>query len=145
MKTHHENTGSLRRLICRIDMTGLAAVLFVLVTAFAVHPVADLPTDVVDLSQSRHANDMHGAIREDAMLVVVTRDGGLWFDHGRVDERELYKAIREGLDRGSERKVYIRADKRARYGAVRLALNSVQAAGVQQVGFLVDQRTSSGD
>jgi len=134
---------SLQLLICRIDMTALAAVLFVLVTAFAVHPVAELTMDVPDPPKMNHATAMAGTLREDMLLVAVTRDGLIWFDHDRTDPTKLSQSLRERLNRGSERKVYIRADGRARYGVVVKALNGVRAAGVEQVAFLVDGPGSS--
>jgi len=112
----------------------------VLVTAFAVHPVADLPTDVTDSPRVAHPVAMPAALREDMMEVAVTRDGSIWFGHERVRVDRLTQDIREELSRGSERKVYIRADKRARYGAVVQALNGVRSAGVENVAFLVDQK-----
>jgi biopolymer transport protein TolR len=129
---------SLRLLICRIDVTALAAVLFVLVTALVVHPVADLPMDVVDSARTSHPIAMSGAIREDALFVTVTRDGVVWFEHGRMNSDGLTRALHQGLSQGAEPKVYIRADKRARYGAVKRALDSVRAAGIERIAFLVD-------
>jgi biopolymer transport protein ExbD len=38
-----------------------------------------------------------------------------------------------------ERKVYIRADGRAWYGTVKEVLDGVRAAGVEKVGFLLEQ------
>jgi hypothetical protein len=42
-------------------------------------------------------------------------------------------------DREVERKVYIVADMRARWGGVRLALDGVKNAGIVRVAFLADQ------
>jgi biopolymer transport protein ExbD len=72
------------------------------------------------------------------LLVAITRDGLIWFEHNRIDPATLSHSIRERVKGGSERKVYIRADSRARYGTVVKALNGVRAAGVEQVAFLVD-------
>jgi biopolymer transport protein ExbD/biopolymer transport protein TolR len=135
-----QSSNSLRRLICRIDVTALAAILFVLVTAFAVHPVADLPMDVTDSPKVAHAVAIPAALREDMMEVAVTRDGSIWFQHERFAADRLPQAIREQLSHGAERKVYIRADSRARYGTVIQVLNGVRSAGVENVAFLVDQK-----
>jgi biopolymer transport protein TolR len=138
MKRRRGFPSSLQLLICRIDMTALAAVLFVLIAAFAVHPVAELTMDVPDPPKINHATAMAGALREDMLLIAVTRDGLIWFDNNRTDPARLSQSIRERVSRGSENKVYIRADSRARYGTVVKALNGVRAAGVEQVAFLVD-------
>lgn len=138
MKIRGRAPSSLRLLICRIDMTALAAILFVLITAFAVRPVAHLSMDVPGPPQVRHGIPMRQALQDDTILVAVTRDDLIWFDHNRTDSARLSESIRQRLQRGSERKVYIRADGRARYGAVVQALNGVRGAGVEQVAFLVD-------
>jgi len=39
-------------------------------------------------------------------------------------------------------KVYIRADKRARYGAVIEVLDRVRSAGIENIAFLVDEQKS---
>jgi biopolymer transport protein ExbD len=39
-----------------------------------------------------------------------------------------------------ERKVYIKADMRARWGAVKQALDAARAAGILRVAILTDQR-----
>jgi len=136
VKIRRRFPSSLRLLICRIDMTALAAILFVLVTAFAVHPVADF--SMYGAPKVSHGVAMRGALREDALLVSVTRDGWIYFDHDRVDPEGLTQAVREGLNYGAEHRVYIRADSRARYGTVVKALNGIRGAGVEQVAFLVD-------
>jgi len=143
VKIRRRFRSSLQLLICRIDMTALAAVLFVLVTAFAVHPVAELTMDVPDPPKMSHATLMPGALREDMLLVAVTRDGIIWFDRYRTDPTRLAESIRQRVRTGSERKVYIRADSRARYGTVVKALSGVRSAGVAQVAFLVDGPGSS--
>src|SRR6478672_8164 len=89
VKIRRRFRSSLQLLICRIDMTALAAVLFVLVTAFAAHPVAELTMDVPDPPKMSHATLMPGALREDVLLVAVTRDGIIWFDRYRTDPTRL--------------------------------------------------------
>ena len=53
----------------------------------------------------------------------------------------MAEQIRSRLkNRDVERKVYIRADMRARYGAVKTVLDGVSSAGILRVAFLLDQR-----
>ena len=129
---------SLRLLICRIDVTALAAVLFVLVTAFAVHPV-ELPNELgVDLPGTNHSIAIADALRENSLLVAVTRDDRIFLGRENLKPESLSNAIRDRLSYGAERKVYIRADKRAHFGTVKKTLDAVRTAGMQQVVFLVD-------
>jgi biopolymer transport protein ExbD/biopolymer transport protein TolR len=87
---------------------------------------------------------MPGADREDAMVVNVTRDGKVYFSVEQVNPENLSQKIENRLkDQSVERKVYVKADMRARWGTVKQVLDSVRAAGLMRVAFLVDQRRSA--
>jgi biopolymer transport protein TolR len=103
-----------------------------------------IPTDhhgsSVDLPKVLHPVLMRGADREDAMRVAVTRDGKVYFGSDRIDPADLPTKIQERLkDREVERKVYIVADMRARWGGVKLALDGVRSAGIIRVAFLANE------
>ncbi len=137
------------RRIATIDMTGFAAVMLALVALFAFPGAIPnryrLPWSASnispDLVQVNHPVEMRGAIKEDALFMAITRDGSIFFDQGKVKDSALLPSkIRERLDQGAERKVYLKVDARARYGAVRDALGIISAAGVENVAFLVIER-----
>lgn len=78
------------------------------------------------------------------MKVTILRDGQVYFGSDRVTPAALQQKIAEHLnERGVERKVYIVADMRAKWGAVKVVLDGVRSAGVLRVAFLVDQRRFS--
>ena len=83
---------------------------------------------------------MPGALKEDALLVAVQRDGGIFLGTEQVILPRLSTEIRERVSRGAENKVYIRADARGRYGRVLEVLNAVRYAGVENIGFIVEER-----
>ena len=70
----------------------------------------------------------------------------MYFGKDKTRPGDLPAQIREGVRRGAEKKIYICADKRLRYGTVLEVLDAIRSAGVEKIGFLVDQRrtTSSG-
>ncbi len=74
------------------------------------------------------------------MEVAVTRDGQIYYGLDLVWIDQIPDAIRKSLSQGAERKVYIRADQRARYGAVKQVLDRVRSAGVTDIVLVVDQR-----
>lgn len=77
------------------------------------------------------------------MIVNVTRDGKIYFGVEQVRSADLPQKITDRLkDRSVERKVYIKADMRARWGSVKPVLEGVRAAGLLRIAFLVDQRRS---
>ena len=117
----------------------MAMVVFVLLLVFMTITPGH-PRVSADLPKVEHPIAMPGANREDAMKVTVTRDGQVFFDTDRVDPIHLPERIADHLkDRGVERKVYIVADMRARWGAVKVVLEGVRSAGIIRVAFLADQ------
>ena len=98
-----------------------------------------------DLAKVNHPIPMPGADREDAIKVFVMRDGQVFLATERVNPADLPQKIVDRLqDRSIERKVYIVADMRARWGSIKPILDGVRASGVLRIAFLVDQhRTAS--
>jgi biopolymer transport protein TolR len=95
----------------------------------------------VDLPKVLHPVPMPWADREDAMIVSVPRDGRVYFGVDQLNPAALAQKIADRLkDHSVERKVYIKADMRARWGAVKQALDAVRAAGILRVVILTDQR-----
>lgn len=96
-----------------------------------------------DLPKVSHSVSMPGALREDAMKITITRDGMAFFGSERIDPVNLPAKIQDRLkDRGVERKVYIVADMRARWGGVKHVLDAIRSAGILRIAFLVSQRKS---
>src|SRR5947207_167668 len=126
---------------CRIDTAALGAIMFVLALGFYfASGKADLHNwpRVSDLPRVAHGSPMRSALREDAITIAVELDGGIYFPgvRGKVSADALPGLIREKLKKGSERRVFIRADVRARYRDVRHVLQSIQLAQVEKVSFL---------
>jgi biopolymer transport protein ExbD len=71
--------------------------------------------------------------------VVVTRDGLLYLGNDRVPVEALPGLIRSAYEHGSERKVYLKADARVRYGDVKATLELIREAGVHDVALMVEQ------
>jgi biopolymer transport protein TolR len=132
------------QLICGIDGTPFVHVALGLCLALLLffvsvpQPFHDAMTR--NLPQVSHPVSMSHADREDAMIVTVARDDKVFFRSELINPVQLQVKIREAVEQGSERKVYIRADARARYGWVAEVLDGVRAAGIEQIGFLVEQR-----
>ena len=82
---------------------------------------------------------MMAADRENAIVVGIMRDGKFFLGNEQATPQQLSEKIRERLSHYAERKVYIKADARARYGAVRIVLRAAGSAGVEKIAFLADQ------
>ena len=133
-------------LISNIDVSALAAVMFVLVFAFILLTATPDYGVSVDLPKVWHPIPMRGANREDALIVSILRDGTMYFRKDKTRPGDLPAQIREGVRRGAEKKIYICADKRLRYGTVLEVLDAIRSAGVEKIDFLAYKRraTSSG-
>jgi biopolymer transport protein TolR len=121
----------------------MGIVVFVVLLVFMTIPVYQ-STNSVNLPHVAHLVSMPSALREDALIVSILRDGRFYFGSEQItDAAELSGKIQDRLkDHGVERKVYINADMRARWGGVKQALNAVRSAGILRVAFLVNQRSS---
>jgi biopolymer transport protein ExbD len=126
-----------------MDVSALAAVMFVLVFVFIF--LTATPHDGVsaDLPKVWHPKSLPGANREDALTVDILRDGTTYFGKDRTRPDILAAQIREYASRGAEKKIYIRADARLQYQTVLEVLEAVRSAGVEKIAFLVYQRRTA--
>jgi biopolymer transport protein TolR len=85
-----------------------------------------------------HPQSLPGARREDALGGYLCRDGRVYFGTSRVGKDELPRLLRDAYRKGSERKVYFRADARAKYGDVKSVLDQISAADIQDVAFITE-------
>jgi len=142
MEPMHRRSSALRDLICRIDVSAFAAVMFVLVSLFLARVALVHSRDriSVDLAKVSNPASVQDELREDVMEVAVTRDGQIYYGLDHVDLYHLPDSVRRSLRQGAERRVYIRADVRARYGDVKQVLDEVRSAGVQDIVLIVDRK-----
>jgi biopolymer transport protein ExbD len=127
------------RLIGRIDSLALAAIFVVLTTSMMLlQSMTFTFRDGIsaELPHAHNALVLWGTQKQDALLVIILRDGQLFFGSNKVNPRELTTQLRVRIGLGSPRHVYIRADERARYSAVSSVLNSIRSANITNVAFL---------
>jgi biopolymer transport protein ExbD/biopolymer transport protein TolR len=82
---------------------------------------------------------MPDADKDDALLIVVMRDGRIYFGTDRVTLDDLTNKVKDRLANKVDKTVFIRADMRAKYGNVVDVVDSVRSAGVDDVGLLTEQ------
>jgi biopolymer transport protein ExbD len=93
----------------------------------------------VDVTASAHAVSLPGATREDAMRILVTRDGAIYFGHQESRAVDIAGQVREKMRGGSERRAYLFVDQRTRYGDVEPVIDAIRAGGVRNLSFVVQQ------
>jgi biopolymer transport protein ExbD len=101
----------------------------------------DQPRFVADRPKAEHATPQPGALREDAITVMVTREGFVLFRDSEISLDELPILIQTAVRQGSEKKIYLVADKRARNGDVARVLDQIQLAGIKDVVVLTQEST----
>jgi biopolymer transport protein ExbD len=94
---------------------------------------------VIGLRGIKRFRLMLNADRKNAMQVAVFRDGAVYFGTNKIRVDELSSQIADRLkDRSVERKVYVRADGRARYETVGRVLDQIRSTGIEEVAFLAE-------
>ena len=130
-----------------INVTPMVDVMLVLLIIFMVITPMLTKGVPVDLVKTKNPIAMKDADKEDAILVVVTRDGQVVLSPGnkRVSLDELPGKVRDLQTNKLDKTVYLRADMRAKYERVEEAVDSLRSAGVDQLGLITEQMQGAGD
>ena len=123
-----------------INVTPMVDVMLVLLIIFMV-TIPMLQKGVnVDMAKTANPTPMQDAEKEDALLVAVTREGYIYFGSDKLPADQLTQKIKDRLASAKDKRIYVRADARAKYGIVVDVVDNVRAAGVDQLGLLTEQR-----
>src|SRR6202162_809459 len=117
-----------------VDVMLVLLIIFMVVTPMLQHGIP------VDMAKVNNPTDMHDADKEDALLVAVTRDDKVFFGTDLVKPEDLTQKIKDKLTNRTDKRVFLKADARAKYGWVVEVVDDVRAAGVDQLGLLTDQK-----
>ena len=124
---------------CDINMTPMIDILLVLLIIFMVITPMLQKGQSVDMAKVNNPVPMPDADKEDALLIVVMRDGQVYFGTDRVSLDQLTDKVKDRLANKVDKTVFIRADMRAKYGSVVDVVDNVRSAGVDDVGLLTEQ------
>ncbi len=122
-----------------INVTPMVDVMLVLLIIFMV--ITPMLQNKVQSTWPRWITPrMPDADKEDAIVVAITRDGGVFLGQNKVAANELGVQVRDKLADKPGKTIYVRADARAQYRAVEDAIDAVRTAGVEDVGLLTQKR-----
>jgi biopolymer transport protein TolR len=127
-----------------INVTPMVDVMLVLLIIFMVVTPMLQKGVSVDLAKVNNPEQMPDADKEDALLVAVMRTGDVFFGNDKIAPDQLTGKIKDRLANKTDKRVYIRADARAKFGRVVEVVDNIRAAGVDQLGLLTDQRKEKG-
>ncbi len=125
-----------------INVTPMVDVMLVLLIIFMVITPMLQKGVSVDMAKVNSPESMPDADKEDALLVAVQRDGTVFFGTDKIAVDQLTQKIKDRLANRTDKRVFLKADARAKFGAVVEVVDNVRAAGVDQLGLLTDQKKS---
>jgi biopolymer transport protein ExbD len=123
-----------------IDVSGFAGIMLALLflTMFCeMYPIHRLQPPV-DMAVARHSSPAPDALREDALVLCITRDGSLYFLNARIAPYDLPQTLREAVERSGMRTLYLKADARPKYADIKTAVDRVREAGLTNITFLTE-------
>ena len=120
-----------------VDVMLVLLIIFMVITPMLQNKVA------VDMAKVDNPESMPDADKEDAIVVAITRDGGVFLGQDKIAVDELGARVRDKLADKPGKTIFIRADARAQYRAVEDAIDAVRTAGVEDVGLLTQKKESN--
>ena len=128
------------RPMAEINVTPMVDVMLVLLIIFMVITPMLQNKVQIDMAKVENPTNMPDADKEDAIVVAITRDGGVFLGQNKTAVGELGTQVREKLADKPGKTIYIRADARAQYRAVEDAIDAVRTSGVEDVGLLTQKK-----
>jgi biopolymer transport protein ExbD/biopolymer transport protein TolR len=132
------NEGS--KVSSNINVTPMVDVMLVLLIIFMVITPMLQNKVQIDMAKVSNPTSMPDADKDDAIVVAITRDGGVFLGQDKIAVSELGARVRDKLSDKPGKTIFIRADARAQYRAVEDAIDAVRTAGVEDVGLLTQKR-----
>jgi biopolymer transport protein ExbB/TolQ/biopolymer transport protein ExbD len=130
-------------LFCSMDRTPFLAVS---ATLFAIFLFALMLTNGLprlgpsDLPKVNNPLWMPDADRDDAIVLVVMRNGSLFWRQDPISMDDLRQELCHRLERDPQAQVFLAVDAHTNYGNVSTVLAAVRSVGAERIVFLVDQR-----
>ena len=131
--------------IADINVTPMVDIMLVLLIIFMVVTPLLQKGVSVDLARTKNPREMREADRDDAVVVAVTRDSKIWLNSDQIMAKDqLGPKIQDVLASKVDKTVYVKSDRRARYGDVVDVVDIVRAAGVDTLGLLTTRVEGQG-
>jgi biopolymer transport protein TolR len=123
-----------------INVTPMVDVMLVLLIIFMVVTPMLQKGVSVDMAPVNNPEQMPDADKEDALLVSIVRDGTVYFGTEKISVDNLTTRVKDRLANKQDKRVYVKADMRTHFGDVVKVVDSVRAAGVDDLGLLTEQK-----
>ena len=123
-----------------INVTPMVDVMLVLLIIFMVITPMLQKGVSVEMARTDNPVQMPDADKEDSLLIAVMRDETIFFGQDKVTADQLTAKVKDKLANKTDKRVFVKADARAKYGYVVEVVDNVRSAGVDQLGLLTEQR-----
>ncbi len=122
-----------------INVIPMADIMLVLLIIFMVVTPMLQKGMSVDLAPVENPKDLPDADKDDAILIAVMRDGGIFLGTDKISQAEITTRVKDLIANRLDKTVFVKSDMRARYGAVVAVVDEVRAAGVDNLGLLTEK------
>src|SRR5512142_2675170 len=109
-----------------INVTPMVDVMLVLLIIFMVITPMLQKGVSVDLAKTNNPVQMPDADKEDALLVAIQRDGSVFFGTDKIAPDQLTNKLKDKLANRQDKRAFVRADARAKYGIVTEVVDNVR-------------------
>jgi biopolymer transport protein ExbD len=125
--------------VADINVTPMVDVMLVMLIIFMVITPMLSKGVSVDKVKTKNPIAMQAADKEDAVVVAVTRDGGVFLGSTKMNPEDIPPKVKDLLTNRLDKTCYLNADSRAKYDKVVSVVNNMRAGGVDQLGLLTEQ------
>jgi len=123
-----------------INVTPMVDVMLVLLIIFMVVTPLLRPGPPVEMVRAENPVQMPDADKEDTLLVAINREGQVFLGNEKITTADVAQKIKDRLANRADKKVFVKADARSRYGVVVEVVDNVRSAGVDELGLLTEQK-----
>jgi len=124
-----------------INVTPLVDVMLVLLIIMMI--VAPLLQQGVSVKLPTATNTAEKPETQGQTVVAITADKRYFVNAVQVQQADMGKRINDLLEKAKEKIVIIKADEDVEYGAVMEAMDTLRAAGIEDMGLITETRRSA--
>ena len=124
-----------------INVTPLVDVMLVLLIIMMI--VAPLLQQGVSVKLPTATNTAEKPETQGQTVVAITADKRYFVNAVQVQQADMGRRINDLLDKAKEKVVIIKADEDVEYGAVMEAMDTLRAAGIEDMGLITETRRTA--
>ena len=125
-----------------INVTPLVDVMLVLLIIMMI--IAPLLQKGVNVRLPTATNTADKPETQDQTVVGVTPDGQFWVNGVSVPDADVRSRVEDIMEGKKERILLIKADEDAPYGRVMEVMDTLRAAGVEDMGLITERKAQAG-